>query len=92
MNLFFIRRKVKRTEDVFCDGKKKFEVYLKAGIVYVFETAMKPKKNTKCVVNYKVIKKESFPPNVFNLTNFFVSSFFSAGEWMQECTHMESRV
>jgi len=48
------KKKVKRTEDVFCDGKKKFEVYLKAGKNYKFETAMKPKKNTKCVVNYKL--------------------------------------
>merc|ERR1712212_139068 len=48
------KKKMKRVEDVFCDGKKKFEVYLKAGKEYKFETAMKPKKNTKCVVNYKL--------------------------------------
>jgi len=48
------KKKMKRVEDVFCDGKKKFEVYLKAGKTYEFETAMKPKKNTKCVVNYKL--------------------------------------
>merc|ERR1712212_523893 len=38
------KKKMKRVEDVFCDGKKKFEVYLKAGKEYKFETAMKPKK------------------------------------------------
>jgi len=48
------KKKVKRVEDVFCDGKKKFEVYLKKGKDYFFETAMKPKKNTKCVVHYKL--------------------------------------
>jgi len=48
------KKKVKRVEDVFCDGKGKFEVYLKKGKDYLFETAMKPKKNTKCVVHYKL--------------------------------------
>merc|ERR1712212_897580 len=38
------KKKMKRVEDVFCDGKKKFEVYLKAGKEYKFETATKPKK------------------------------------------------
>merc|ERR1711962_126998 len=41
------KKKVKRVEDVFCDGKGKFEVYLKKGKDYLFETAMKPKKKYK---------------------------------------------